>query len=259
MRKSNWTPSIVPDEDDQTVYLVADDFGKRSARLARERTARRPTLKRSSRTCSGPVQQPDPRHRLQHRRALVGRRFGRRRPGAASPLRSATARRAVLPAGFCRPSRGPISRRPAAAADAPGVTCGLPAQEAGGDRRQGAFPGFIEPALRTSIEKVPGGERWIHEIKFDGYRVQVHLVNEAVKVFTRRGHDWTNRFRRSPTTPGTSPPAPRSSTARSWCRPQMAPPISRSCKTNSRASRPRSCWSRSTCSTSMATTCESCR
>jgi bifunctional non-homologous end joining protein LigD len=58
------------------------------------------------------------------------------------------------------------------------------------------YPGFIEPALATSIEKVPGGERWLHEIKFDGYRVQVHIVNEAVKVFTRRGHDWTNRFRK---------------------------------------------------------------
>jgi bifunctional non-homologous end joining protein LigD len=58
------------------------------------------------------------------------------------------------------------------------------------------FPGFIEPALATSAEKVPFGERWIHEIKFDGYRVQVHLVNEAIKVFTRRGNDWTKRFRK---------------------------------------------------------------
>jgi bifunctional non-homologous end joining protein LigD len=58
------------------------------------------------------------------------------------------------------------------------------------------YPGFIEPALATSIEKVPSGERWIHEIKFDGYRVQVHLRDAAVKVFTRRGNDWTNRFRK---------------------------------------------------------------
>jgi ATP-dependent DNA ligase len=36
----------------------------------------------------------------------------------------------------------------------------------------------------------------VHEIKFDGYRVQVHLANEAVKVFTRRGHDWTHRFKK---------------------------------------------------------------
>lgn len=58
------------------------------------------------------------------------------------------------------------------------------------------LPGFVEPALASSIEKVPSGARWIHEIKFDGYRVQVHLANEAVKVFTRRGHDWTNRFKK---------------------------------------------------------------
>jgi hypothetical protein len=58
------------------------------------------------------------------------------------------------------------------------------------------FPGLIEPALATSIEKAPNGQRWIHEIKFDGYRVQVHLANTEVKVFTRRGHDWTNRFKK---------------------------------------------------------------
>jgi bifunctional non-homologous end joining protein LigD len=58
------------------------------------------------------------------------------------------------------------------------------------------FPGFIEPALATSIERVPSGTRWVHEIKFDGYRVQVQLVNEAIKVFTRRGNDWTKGFRK---------------------------------------------------------------
>jgi bifunctional non-homologous end joining protein LigD len=58
------------------------------------------------------------------------------------------------------------------------------------------FPGFIEPALATSIDRVPSGERWIHEIKFDGYRVQLHLANEAVRIFTRRGHDWTKRFKK---------------------------------------------------------------
>jgi bifunctional non-homologous end joining protein LigD len=56
------------------------------------------------------------------------------------------------------------------------------------------YPAFIEPALASSIEKVPAGERWIHEIKFDGYRVQVHLRDAAVTVFTRRGNDWTKRF-----------------------------------------------------------------
>jgi bifunctional non-homologous end joining protein LigD len=55
------------------------------------------------------------------------------------------------------------------------------------------YPGFIEPALASSIERVPSGERWIHEIKFDGYRVQLHIANERIQVFTRRGNDWTNR------------------------------------------------------------------
>ena len=50
--------------------------------------------------------------------------------------------------------------------------------------------------MATSVDKVPSGERWIHEIKFDGYRVQVHLKDAVVKVFTRRGNDWTNRFRK---------------------------------------------------------------
>ncbi len=58
------------------------------------------------------------------------------------------------------------------------------------------LPGFIEPALASSIDKVPSGARWVHEIKFDGYRAQVHLANEAVKIFTRRGHDWTHRFKK---------------------------------------------------------------
>jgi bifunctional non-homologous end joining protein LigD len=59
-----------------------------------------------------------------------------------------------------------------------------------------SFPGFVEPALASSVARVPSGARWIHEIKFDGYRVQVHLANTEVKVFTRNGHDWTHRFKK---------------------------------------------------------------
>src|SRR3979411_1600680 len=58
------------------------------------------------------------------------------------------------------------------------------------------YPGFIYPALATSVGRVPAGNRWLHEIKFDGYRVQVHLRDAAVKVFIRRGNDWTNRFKK---------------------------------------------------------------
>ena len=57
-----------------------------------------------------------------------------------------------------------------------------------------SYPGFIEPALATSVDSVPSGRRRLHEIKFDGYRLQVHLRDAVVKVFTRRGNDWTNCF-----------------------------------------------------------------
>lgn len=59
-----------------------------------------------------------------------------------------------------------------------------------------SFPGFIKPSLATSTRSVPKGERWLHEVKFDGYRVQVHMANEAIKIFTRRGHDWTDRLKK---------------------------------------------------------------
>jgi bifunctional non-homologous end joining protein LigD len=58
------------------------------------------------------------------------------------------------------------------------------------------YPGFVEPALATTITKVPSGARWLHEIKFDGYSVQVHIESTAVTIFTRRGNDWTKRFRK---------------------------------------------------------------
>ena len=43
---------------------------------------------------------------------------------------------------------------------------------------------------------MPFGARWIHVIKFDGYRVRLHTANDDIKVFTRRGNDWTRRFKK---------------------------------------------------------------
>lgn len=59
-----------------------------------------------------------------------------------------------------------------------------------------SYPGFIEPALATAIAKVPAGDRWFHEIKFDGYRSQLHIANSDVRIFTRNGYDWTKRFKK---------------------------------------------------------------
>ena len=56
------------------------------------------------------------------------------------------------------------------------------------------MPGFIKPQLATLKSRAPNGEQWLHEIKYDGYRVQVHLNRGRKKVFTRNGLDWTKRF-----------------------------------------------------------------
>jgi bifunctional non-homologous end joining protein LigD len=56
------------------------------------------------------------------------------------------------------------------------------------------MPGFIKPQLATLKARAPSGDQWLHEIKFDGYRVQIHLNKGKKKVNTRNGLDWTKRF-----------------------------------------------------------------
>ncbi|WP_245316717.1 hypothetical protein [Bradyrhizobium manausense] len=49
-----------------------------------------------------------------------------------------------------------------------------------------AMPGFIKPQLATLKSKAPSGDQWLHEIKYDGYRVQLHLDYDQAKAFTHR-------------------------------------------------------------------------
>jgi bifunctional non-homologous end joining protein LigD len=59
------------------------------------------------------------------------------------------------------------------------------------------YPGFIPPTLATLRSAPPGGRDWLHELKFDGYRVQAHIRAGRVKLFTRSGLDWTVKFGKS--------------------------------------------------------------
>jgi bifunctional non-homologous end joining protein LigD len=62
-------------------------------------------------------------------------------------------------------------------------------------RKAGLTPaGFIEPCLPTQVDKPPAGPEWIHEIKHDGYRLLVRKRDDCVRLFTRRGFDWTHKF-----------------------------------------------------------------
>lgn len=60
--------------------------------------------------------------------------------------------------------------------------------------RKRPHPGFVSPALATLRTDAPTGDRWIHEIKFDGYRLQAHLRQGEAALLTRTGLDWTGRF-----------------------------------------------------------------
>ena len=56
------------------------------------------------------------------------------------------------------------------------------------------MPDFLPPMLATLGKATPSDDRWLHEIKFDGYRIQAHLHGGKVRLFTRSGRDWTDRF-----------------------------------------------------------------
>ena len=59
---------------------------------------------------------------------------------------------------------------------------------------EGPMPGFVEPMLATLSKSPPAGDRWLHEIKFDGYRLQAHVEDGKVRLWTRGGLDWTEKF-----------------------------------------------------------------
>jgi bifunctional non-homologous end joining protein LigD len=60
--------------------------------------------------------------------------------------------------------------------------------------RKGILPTFVEPSLAQLTDAPPAGKNWVHEIKFDGYRIQARLDGGKVQLLTRSGLDWTRRF-----------------------------------------------------------------
>ncbi|TQI73428.1 ATP-dependent DNA ligase LigD phosphoesterase module /ATP-dependent DNA ligase LigD polymerase module [Bosea sp. AK1] len=55
-------------------------------------------------------------------------------------------------------------------------------------------PSFVPPQLCRSVERPPAGRGWVHEIKFDGYRIQARAAAGKITLKTRKGLDWTRRF-----------------------------------------------------------------
>ncbi|RIK87263.1 MAG: DNA ligase D [Planctomycetota bacterium] len=60
--------------------------------------------------------------------------------------------------------------------------------------RRAPLPSGLQPQLATLAADPPPGERWIHELKFDGYRMLAFLRDGRARLVTRNGNDWTARF-----------------------------------------------------------------
>ncbi len=55
-------------------------------------------------------------------------------------------------------------------------------------------PSEYDPQLATIVKTPPGGDRWVHEIKYDGYRIGCVISKDRVRLISRNGNDWTHKF-----------------------------------------------------------------
>lgn len=111
---------------------------------------------------------------------VAARGAGKRSVGGAP----STARRrnpGRSPAGASNTSTRSRGRRTGAGARIPGS-------------RRGSLPSSLTPELPTLVERAPEGDGWLHELKYDGYRLLCRIDRGRVRLLTRSGKDWTARF-----------------------------------------------------------------
>jgi len=60
--------------------------------------------------------------------------------------------------------------------------------------RKAKLPGFVSPQLATLVKEPPSGDEWLHELKFDGYRMLCRIDRGRISVWRRNGKDWTKKF-----------------------------------------------------------------
>ena len=83
-------------------------------------------------------------------------------------------------------TKEPCARQPApASSHGAAVARGSPAT---------GLPAWISPQLTELVDAAPDGDQWLHEIKYDGYRMHARLDRGTVKLLTRTGLDWTHKY-----------------------------------------------------------------
>jgi ATP-dependent DNA ligase len=58
-------------------------------------------------------------------------------------------------------------------------------------------PKWIKPQLTRLVDEAPTGPDWLHEIKYDGYRMHARIDGDQIKLLTRTGLDWSHRYSRT--------------------------------------------------------------
>ena len=105
-------------------------------------------------------------------------------------LQSAPETKKAAPKAATKPKR-----RAKAAALAVARTGGEQAVRERPAGKRAALPDFVPLSLAALYDKPPSGPEWLHEIKFDGYRMEARLDHGKVRLLTRREQDWTHRFK----------------------------------------------------------------
>jgi bifunctional non-homologous end joining protein LigD len=115
--------------------------------------------------------------------------------GNAKPERkvAATTKRA-------KAAKRPAAKEPAAKSHAHAKSAATKVERKSGQgprqRKAGSarLPAFVPPSLAMPHDRAPSGKNWLHEIKFDGYRIEARLDHGKVQLLTRKQLDWTHRF-----------------------------------------------------------------
>jgi bifunctional non-homologous end joining protein LigD len=118
--------------------------------------------------------------------------------------REALAKEAEETRSFAEPTRSRLpgeGRDPDSSGESAGLHLGPGLRRGNGDKatkgkspKPAILPDFIEPQLCKSLDRPPSGPGWAHEIKFDGYRLQLRVEGGRATLRTRKGLDWTVKF-----------------------------------------------------------------
>ncbi len=114
--------------------------------------------------------------------------------GPASKAKSARTKPANAKPANAKPANKPAAKVRSRAKSAQPASK-MREREADDPKSRARLPDFIPPSLATLRETAPSGKDWLHEIKFDGYRIEARLDHGKVQLLTRKGLNWTHRFK----------------------------------------------------------------